>query len=792
MIGAVGFSYGEKLHRIYETGTYGAIDWSMGHRCPERPDLVAWDLKPGAQLTSHVRIEKGLGDDYVLRLVETKRYTLTFPEGEQPHLRNEGNKFLQVERDREYLTFRFINYLGRAAILLPGGEKLRFEVVPDKISYEDDYIGLTEAIARECSQLLMDYTGATSSDFSRQEERGKTLLEQFIFLRQFCFGDNLPGVFASIRRHPDKVLREEQTFRPLGYGVPSKKFYRKPFTYGKGWLPMAAGGTGRKALPRSVAVVHKYDSLDTPANRFVKYALEGFHTICEELILALDGAQGGKQAACLEEARIIRNMLEDIFHDSFFEEVGPLDHMPQNNPVLLKREGYSEVFRAYAMMDMALQLDWQGKDEVYEGEARNVALLYEYWLFFELRRVLASLPGCVAVTQGDKPFISVEDDRLTVNLKQGRESCQSYRLPDRHMDINLYYNRTFGYEEFRGTRYEGSYSRPFRPDYTIAVYPDRFEGGRDNGESEAIRAGLVSYIHFDAKYRITDLTAFMKQDERTEAQELAEDKADEVVNTYKRGDLLKMHTYNDAIRRTIGSYVLYPGEGHRTENPQTYSMYDEIIPGVGAFAIKPGNNEQGEQELAEFLKKLIRVKAEQDSRLNRLKYYNEMIIREPGTVQAGMAAEQAASGAESFVMGFIRKGYYEFLQADGRLETGGEFLFYFYAIKGSYVYAHHKDVFQTKGFRFYRNNPRKDQAYVLEPIACEIESNALVSRQDLTAMLADTGYVTTEQSHSADFYYVLRVKVTGSAPAQRLSREVVESQNGNDAVSPHSPKVVGE
>lgn len=24
---------------------------------------------------------------------------------------------------------------------------------------------------------------------------------------------------------------------------------------------------------------------------------------------------------------------------------------------------------------------------------------------------------------------------------------------------------------------------------------------------------------------------------------------------------LKMHTYNDAIRRTIGSYILYPGKG---------------------------------------------------------------------------------------------------------------------------------------------------------------------------------------------------------------------------------------
>ena len=43
-------------------------------------------------------------------------------------------------------------------------------------------------------------------------------------------------------------------------------------------------------------------------------------------------------------------------------------------------------------------------------------------------------------------------------------------------------------------------------------------------------------------------------------EEVEDDKQDSVINTYKRGDLLKMHTYNDAIRRTVGSYVLYPGD----------------------------------------------------------------------------------------------------------------------------------------------------------------------------------------------------------------------------------------
>lgn len=45
------------------------------------------------------------------------------------------------------------------------------------------------------------------------------------------------------------------------------------------------------------------------------------------------------------------------------------------------------------MLDMALQLDWKGKDDIYEGESKNVALLYEYWIFFELYDIVRGSRG---------------------------------------------------------------------------------------------------------------------------------------------------------------------------------------------------------------------------------------------------------------------------------------------------------------------------------------------------------------------------------------------------------------
>ena len=99
------------------------------------------------------------------------------------------------------------------------------------------------------------------------------------------------------------------------------------------------------------------------------------------MIRAINEDGASKQTECLREAKHIRNMLSDLMLDPFFMNIGPLDIMPQNNQVLLKREGYSQIFKAFSMLDLAMKLDWKGKDEVYEGESKNVALLYEYWLF---------------------------------------------------------------------------------------------------------------------------------------------------------------------------------------------------------------------------------------------------------------------------------------------------------------------------------------------------------------------------------------------------------------------------
>ena len=806
MIGAICLRLNEKCRaKLYPVGTYSRIDWNTECSTELGDEFVGYKFIEDSGQQPIISIAQSLDGEYILRLTETKRYVIKMEnddsvEQDLPCLQNEGNKFLKCDKDRDSVTFQFINYLGKSKIHFNETDiTLSFEVIPDKMNYEEDYIRLTEALAEVCSELLLDYSGSTSNVYRQSETSKKTLLEQFIFLRKFCYGENLQGLIEAIKRNPDRVLDQEEELKPIGSGRPSKKFFQSPFLYSRGWVNLAKQNTeGEIYIPQMVSITRKFDRLNTPANRFVKFALHKFDSICVDLVQVLEADGQAMQAECIEEAKAIHKIIENIFRDSFFDEVGTLDIMPQNNQILQKREGYSQIFAAYTMLDLALQLDWKGKDEVYEGESKNVALLYEYWLFFELYKIVKSIEGCIAVETKEDPFLLLEDG-ITISLKEGKQSCQAFEIKKYGVKINLYYNRTFSKTEFKTTKYEGSYSRPFRPDYTLAIFPVSFGKGKCNGEEEAIVSGAVSYIHFDAKYRISDLTSLIGDNKESELDEgLIDDKIEAVVNTYKRGDLLKMHTYNDAIRRTIGSYVLYPGSYNRNSASNAiFSLYDEVLPGVGAFSIKPSIDALGEKELKSFIVSLIECKEANNSRLNRMKYYTEMILSEPSIFrgQSVKFESEPLKRGDMYVMGYIRsdskKDYYYFLKENDFLHIGSEFLFYFYAIKGKDVYSHHKDIFRATHFRFYINQIYENNTYVLEPIVCKIVSNELISKSELVNNLRNMGFETDENRHHADFYYVLKVKVEAEDyQREKMKISEVNNKNGNDTFSPHSPKVM--
>ena len=105
------------------------------------------------------------------------------------------------------------------------------------------------------------------------------------------------------------------------------------------------------------------------------------------------------------------------------------------------------------------------------------------------------------------------------------------------------------------------------------------------------------HVHFDAKYKIANLTDFIEQNT---AKDLDKEKTENKKGIYKNADLIKMHAYKDAIRRTAGAYVLYPGDKSLNRKG-----FHEIIPGLGAFPIRPSKNDIGIGELKAFILEII-------------------------------------------------------------------------------------------------------------------------------------------------------------------------------------------
>jgi predicted component of viral defense system (DUF524 family) len=710
-------------------------------------------------------------------------------------LKNEDNKFLKIERDDERsLVFQFINYLGKSKLFFDESKTgIPFEVVPDKISYDVDYINLTNSIAEECAALLLDYSSPTSHTFSQDwQKQYDTPLEQFIFLRQFCLSENLDSLFASIKRNPDRKLVCEDELKPFGTGKISKRFYTNPFSAARGWTEVDED----YFLPSEIAITRKYDSFDTPANRFIKFALNSFLDICEKIEQHVSSS-----AVYLDEARMVKERIEDVLQDSFFDDVMDLTIMPSNNQVLEKREGYAQIFNAFSMVDLALKLDWKGKDDVYSGEAKNTALLYEYWLFFELRKIIKEIEGCKRI-EGDDGIKSIVTDKdgLSIVLQQGTKSVERFEIAN--FKVFLYYNYTFEPQKFRNTKYEGSYSRPFRPDYTIAIFPKIFKN-----EHEAIKAGEVHYIHFDAKYRLDDLSLFRNTGEIDTSKinkEVSEEKNESVTNTYKRGDLLKMHTYNDAIRNTIGSFVLYPGTSNEGKPP--FSVYEEVLPGVGAFAIRPGDiNDQnlnvGEQDLKIFIKSIVEFNANPASRNARMEYFNKIISESPSEI---MSVEPLNGDSDLYMLGFLRKEYHDWLLEKHFIPKAADddqykapdagIYFYYHAIRDGYVYPQHKNITNAKYFcARCRNDYGKENnvaQFDLDPWIAEVESTKLVSAEQLAHYLKEMnggdGFE-QEEKFSAEYYYLVELKNIQLASLSKDS--FVSKDSGNLAISAYSPKI---
>lgn len=526
-----------------------------------------------------------------IRLLETQGYEWSIEQADTLdaiELKSslKGSRFCSWKDKRSQSgSFRVVNHLGLADFHLAApdlqGLDLQFEIVSRKFDFDSEYRRLTEDIAGFCQQLLLSWDAPTRLRFNADPtEAHKLLLEQFLFLKSFMTRDRLSRLLEAISRNPHSALIRESEWVPAP-AARSSDYMSDPCGMLRDWRHI-----GGRRIPGEVKDIRKSDTHDTAPNRFIKFALAQFRQICTE-VCERQWTENKKPSTIGLEAREMLEQLDGLLSRRFFNEIGRMQRLPLDNQTLQKREGYREVLQAWLLTQAATSLNWEGERNCYEGTTRDVATLYEYWIFIKLHEVLASIPGLKEAPGNGSAadqFISEADGQITINLKQGSYSRSTYTWEGMGtwLRIDLQYERSFGSE--RSATRSGSYSRTFRPDYTLSIYPASF-----SSEQHADAAGKLAHLHLDAKYRAEDISAVFGSRDTPEEEISIEKLESKSGRTYRRGDLLKMHTYNDALRHTIGSYVLYPGT--KTEEAEKLPKFHEIAPGVGAMVMKPGNDE---------------------------------------------------------------------------------------------------------------------------------------------------------------------------------------------------------
>ncbi len=504
------------------------------------------------------------------------------------------------------------NYVGRLELVAiapnKDEQKIGIEIRSTKAEYRSEYRSMLEDIADECVELLMQHTSPVTRTVSVDYEvSSKTLYQKFAFVKSIIDSDEFRNAVHRVVSMPVTTWKEVAEDRDIRRAGRVHSNHMRQIASGNNRIKLPdSHPSSLRSVPTRLAMLIKVDTVDTVENRFVKYVLSEFERFCGSLSHHIEN-KGNTSHHIYTEVQNLEGKFSEYLSHNVFLDVGDLYSLPLNNPVLQRKEGYREILRVWLMYDLAAKLSWDSQDqESYEVGKRDVATMYEYWLFFKLLRLVERVFDVSPEEVSDK-LISDTEDGFGLKLREGKHVAihGRYNHKGRDLEIRYSYNRTFNKSDYPKS---GSWTRQMRPDYTLSIWPSEFS------DEEAEKQELMVHVHFDAKYRVDGLE-YLNQSETESDNDLHVEKQQEKQGKYKRADLLKMHAYKDAIRRTVGAYVLYPGS-----DLYTPKSFHEIVPGLGAFPVSPSDDGEGLNVVQSFILEVVDHVSNRASQREQLTY----------------------------------------------------------------------------------------------------------------------------------------------------------------------------
>ncbi|PKP24080.1 MAG: hypothetical protein CVU03_13815 [Bacteroidetes bacterium HGW-Bacteroidetes-2] len=511
--------------------------------------------------------------------------------------------------------------------------KLDIEVLATKFnqqldkSYRQNYRFMLEDITDKCTELLMQINSPVHQTFEIDfNSNQNTIYQRFCFVQSILNNSDFTEAVLKVISNPKTNWEEENEISDIRKIRRITNYAVRQIISGTNRVDLPENHTLRNSnihsVPLKINGYRKVENVDTPENRFIKHVLEVFKKFCEECLAVFSLKQLSKP---IQEAEQLIHNLESLLNHPFFQNINAPTSLKLNSPVLQKRSGYREILNRWLQFDLASKLIWKGGEDVYNAGKKDIASLYEYWLFFTLYDLIKEKFNIQSIKFDDKAYkhlIVPTSDGLNVMVKSGKHTALEgvYIKRNRDLKVKFSYNRTFKGGSKYSEENSGSWTAPLRPDYTLSVWSNAFT------EKQAETNESIVHIHFDAKYKITNFyqTVQPNLDGLELEQALNQEDIDERKGTYKNVDLLKMHAYKDAIRRSGGAYILYPGA---KEKP--FRGFHEIIPGLGAFSVNPSSNKSEINELSKFIDSIIDHLLDRTSQREQLSDETFKIFKEP-------------------------------------------------------------------------------------------------------------------------------------------------------------------
>lgn len=423
----------------------------------------------------------------------------------------------------------------------------------------------------------------------------RLLYQRFAVLHSLLVGSDLDWAISHVFHDPHREWSVQHELRPPGRPLRGSSRLRSQLTKPG---PRVRTPTARlPTMPRMMPVGRTEETFDTIPNRFVRFVLEGWRALAAEVVTKADTLGGAAKRRGVHQAQHVVSLIDEYLHAPLISELTRLTVFPGDNQVLRRREGYRQMYAAWALVEGTLGLELDLEDPLLVSR-RNIATLYEYWAFTRLARALAE--ACGGREIASELFSPMKSGMSMVLSARATTRLEfATRVGEDEVLADLYFNQTFTKE---------SWTQPMRPDASLFL---RTPGGNE------------MWLHFDAKYRVDWTTPFGRDTGE-------DDTAKELFSgTTKRSDLLKMHAYRDAIRNSAGSYVLFPGSDSTSFN----FTRGEFLPGLGAIPMRPISAPEDSAALVSFLCRAIKHTAALGTRHRRALYWTERAYSGAGTDQ---------------------------------------------------------------------------------------------------------------------------------------------------------------